>query len=933
MGRTYTLSVANSRFETELKAREYTFATLYERLKQYTPGNETIAEYLRLPKPIKDERKDKGGFVAGKLLGGRRKTGCVQSREIITLDIDNIPCGGAEPVLNKLRTGNVAWLVYSTRKHTPEAPRLRVLIPLSRPCSADEYEPAARKVASMLDPTMAMFDKTTFQAHRLMFWPSVSQGGEYICEGQEKPEIDVDYLLSSQCYTDWKNVQEWPRCPGENEQVHRDAAKQENPTLKKNVVGAFCRVYDVHTAIDEFLSDVYESSDGERYTFLGGSTAKGAIVYGDGTFIYSHHGTDPASGQLLNAFDLVRLHKFGGLDTGESKTVTKLPSYKAMQSFCMQIPAVLEELDEQRKIDTSAVFGGTQNPFGGKQNGLVHSNNNIGYRCGSGSHTGGTITELVNPFAPKEVQSVTGSDIPNPFREASTPLVMPRPVADYTVQKEEVVNPFAPKNRELVNPFATGNIGPVNAEPSTIPIGDSSACVNPFGVAGSEHSEAPEEINPSWKQSLTRNLNTGAIEISINNFVAILMNDPVLKGNIKFNEFSHYGVEAQPGLPWNKSKKPRAWTDTDDSYMRMYMEANYGGYHKDKVFDAINIVADTHTYDPVRDFIKAEKWDGKPRLETAIIDYLGAEDNTYTRTVTRKSLVAAVARVMEPGIKFDIMTIIGGPQGLGKSTFLRSLSNGWFLDGLDSFDGKDTPNKMRATWIIEMGEIVGLTKTETDRVKQFLSQNEDIMRLPYGRRVGIYPRRCIFFGTTNNYDYLKDQTGSRRFWPVDAGMQEPTKDVFTDLIKEVPQLWAEAYYYYLKGENIMVMDEQIAKLAAVVQESHTEVSPKAGIIQEFVAKKVPENWSTLGVEERKIYWASPELQKAKNLVDRKKVCAAEIWVECFGKDFSQMRPTDTREINAILCKIPEFQSKNGAKPMRFGKFYGSQRGFTRNDGM
>lgn len=873
MGRTYTIYTATHIKQETLRPETIDFPGLYERLQTPASGAETFAEYNRLQKAERDARKDVGGFVAGKLLDGKRRKGHVLSREIITLDLDAMLPGSTESFLSLMRGSKTAWIAYTTRNHCPEAPRLRVLIPLSRPCSADEYEPLARKVASWLDPTMSTFDKTTFEATRIMYWPSKCKDSEYICEGENGTELDVDVTLAD--YENWTDYTEWPRCPGEEEKILREAKKQQDPTTKRGVVGDFCRTYDIHAAIEKFLPEVYEPCDVEdRYTYLEGSTAAGAVVYGDGLYLYSHHGTDPACGELLNAFDLVRVHKFGHLDDGNETRITKAPSFAAMKNLCYLDTEVLREVDKNRRIDVSAMFGITDpNPF------AIN------------------VPQPINPFA------------------GGVDATIPPPV-------KEVENPFARDVMEFEPSVVVSN---------AVQGGHDSVTANPFGTSGGTATEPEKEVNPDWEKTLVRNLNTGAIEQSINNYVTILMNDPALKGNIKFNEFSHYGVEAQPGLPWNRSKKVRAWTDTDDSYMRMYIEANYGSYSKDKIFDAINVVSEHNTYDPVRDFIKAEKWDGKPRIETALVDYLGAEDTPYTREVTRKSLVAAVARVMDPGTKFDIMTIIGGPQGIGKSTFLRTISNGWFIDGIKSFDDKDTTNKMRASWIIEMGELAGLNKMETERIKQFLSQNEDVMRLPYGRRVGVYPRRCVFFGTSNNYDYLKDPTGSRRFWPVDAGVNMPTKNVFRDLLKEVPQLWAEAYHYYLKGENIMVLDEKIAKIAEAVQEEHAELSPKTGVIQEFVARKVPADWNTMSVEQRKIFWMSPERHDDPELVDRKKVCAAEVWVECLGKDITSMRPTDTREINGILAKIPEFKSSGGAKPMRFGKFYGTQRGFMRNE--
>lgn len=180
-------------------------------------------------------------------------------------------------------------------------------------------------------------------------------------------------------------------------------------------------------------------------------------------------------------------------------------------------------------------------------------------------------------------------------------------------------------------------------------------------------------------------------------------------------------------------------------------------------------------------YLQGLKWDGTKRLDTLLSEYLGAEDTAYTRAVMRKSLCAAVGRAVAGGIKYDYMPIFTGPQGIGKSTFLRILGKEWFSDSLTTFEGKEAAELIQGTWINEIGELSAFTKQETQVIKQFLSKTDDIYRAAYGRRTDKYPRRCVFFGTSNDGEFLKDVTGNRRFWPVDVGVHPAKKSVWNQL--------------------------------------------------------------------------------------------------------------------------------------------------------
>ncbi|MCF8566891.1 virulence-associated E family protein [Alicyclobacillus tolerans] len=794
--RQLTISAAGSRKATQWPAQTVYWSELIERFRVPVRGTETLAQYLQLPKSKQDDLKDVGGFVGGALAGNRRKAGNVLGRDIVTLDLDNISAGGTADVLRRLDGLGCAYAVYSTRKHEEAKPRLRVILPTNRTVTADEYEPIARKLAQVIG--IELCDPTTFQALRLMYWPSCSADSQYVFHFGDKPFLDADGLLAT--YANWRNVAEWPEVPGVQQTHVRLAARQGDPTTKSGVVGAFCRIYDVYRAIETFLPGEYIPSDDDtgRLTYTGGSTTGGAVVYDNGAFLYSHHATDPVGGRLVNAFDLVRLHKFSDRDEdAKPDTPTnKLPSFSAMCEFAIQDTSVAALLNQER-----------------------------------------------------------------------------------------------------------------------------------YERATQEFAMAPDD-NANWMQLLAVSAQTGAPAKTTDNVLIILENDPLLKGKLAFDEFANRGA-VLGALPWDQRPGRRQWTDVDDAGLRHYLERTYGITGKDRIFDAVALCAHKHPFNDVQEWLQSLDWDGVKRLETLFCDYLGALDSTYIRAVTRKSLVAAVARAMTPGCKYDQMVILSGPQGIGKSTFLRLLGQRWYSDSLQTFEGKEASEMIQGIWINEIGELNGLTKSETNAVKQFLSRTEDIYREPFGRRTKAFPRRCVFFGTTNDSEFLKDRTGNRRFWPIDVGLQTVKKNVFKDLEDEVPQVFAEAFVYWQLGEALYLVGDAEAD-AKAQQEAHEESNAKEGLIREFVERRIPADWEKRTLGERRAYW-SGEFGRATegtgDTVEREKVCALEVWCECLGGDIKYMRRLDAMEINAILSGLPGWTRRNATA--RFG-CYGPQKGFIKS---
>ncbi len=789
--RQITISIGSSRKSVNWVPAAMTLSEFYTRIASVTRGTETMAEYLSLPKSRQDELKDVGGYVAGTLDGPRRKAGAVTGRDLITLDMDNIAAGGTADVLRRLEGLGCGYCVYSTRKHTPSAPRLRVLLPLDRTCTADEYEPCARRVAELIG--MELMDPSTFEASRLMYWASVCADGESAYYYTDRPMLSVDGLLDT--YTDWRDCAAWPRAAGEV-QPARLAAKQGDPTAKNGVVGAFCRVYDVEAAMGAFLPGVYEQVDNSpgRYTFLGGSTTGGAVIYDEGKFLYSHHATDPCGGRLVNAFDLVRLHRFGELDdeAAPGTPTNRMPSYTAMCAAAAADPQVSGLLLRERR------------------------------------------------------EAVTG---------AFSPVV--------------------------------------------------------------------EGEDDSWLQTLKVHSKTGLPLATIDNIWIILENDPLLKGKFALNKFAGRGEVLGP-LPWATEGKRRLWEDNDNAGLYWYLEKAYQISSNGKVDGALSLHSTKHAFNDVTDYLGRLEWDGAPRLDTLFIDYLGAEDTAYVRAVTRKAFTAAVARAFAPGTKFDCMTILSGPQGIGKSTLLDKMSMGWFNDSIRTFEGKEASELLQGVWLVEVSELDAFYKSDVARIKQFLSLRSDKFRAAYGRHVKDIPRSCVFFGTTNTNDYLRDKTGNRRFLPIDVGRRPASKSVWRDLEQERDQLWVEAVVRYRAGEALYLTGDAAAA-ATAQQESHREVSAREGLILDFLERPVPRDWAHWPLDRRRVFW-SGNVGGDIELVPRERICALEVWCELLEGQKKDMRYTDTQEINSTIAAAPGWVRKTTA--LKFG-YCGAQRGFMR----
>ena len=452
-----------------------------------------------------------------------------------------------------------------------------------------------------------------------------------------------------------------------------------------------------------------------------------------------------------------------------------------------------------------------------------------------------------------------------------------------------------------------------------------SEVIKQLGVEREEQAKVDfKTINDTdWHEKLTYN-KRGEVENILKNLILILENDQKLKA-IVFNQLSD-GMEIKGEVPWKHPSK--FWRDADDAQLISYIDLNYGAFSARNYDIAVAKVADDRSYHPIKAFLGLlPKWDGVKRLDTLFVDYFNSTDEEYTRAVTRKVFIAAVARVMEPGIKFDWMLVLNGATGIGKSTIIRKLAGEWFNDSLRLSDAKDktAAEKLQGYWILEIGELAGMSKVEENILKNFLSSQNDIYRASFGKRATPHPRQCVFIGTTNeDRGYLRDTTGNRRFWPL--RVYETNKKAWNIGEDEVKQFWAEAMTYYELNEPLQLSPE-LEKRANDLQSDAMEVDDRQGVIESYLKILLPDDWYDYDIYKRRDYisgFYSDDSIIAKGTKQRLTVSVIEIWCEAFGKNKANLERYKSFEITKMLRRIPNWIQDS--KP-HWDKVYGSTRVF------
>lgn len=760
------------------------WSELVQKLSEENQTPETYKEYIAATKAEQLKIKDVGGFVGGYLRGGKRSPANVMHRQIITLDIDFAHGEFWDDF--RIQFDNAAVL-HATHKHHKDSPRYRLIMPLNREVTPDEYVAISRRVAGLLN--IELFDNTTFETNRLMFWPSNPKDVKYYFKFQDGPFTDADEHLNS--YKDWTDSSLWPTAEKQLAGVKNATLKQEDPESKKGIVGTFCRTYSISSAIDKFLSDIYTPTFDGRYTYTKGTTASGLVVYDD-KFAFSHHGTDPCGGNLCNAFDLVRIHLYGHLDNDGERT-TK--SYNKMVAF-------IREDSEVRKV-------------------------------------------------------------------------------------------IAAENHE---------------------------------DAKYDFSEEIEDEDIDWMAELQVD-NRGKYMSTAVNLNIIFANDVRLKGRFRHNQFD--GKDYIFGnMPWRKITRPEPIRNVDYSGIRNYIESIYEISGNLKIDDAVALEFEKYSFHPVKDYLRSVEWDGKKRIDTILIDYFGAKDTIFVREAMRKMLVGAVARVFDPGVKFDlVLTLVSTMQGTGKSSFFKALGQEWFSDTFMTVQGKEALEQIQGAWIIEMAELAGIKKAEVEATKHFISKQEDMFRPAYARTSETYRRQCVFVASTNESAFLQDPSGNRRFMPVAIHNKKlrlnPPLIEFIESKEMIDQVWAEAVELYNMGEPLFLSNQAEAE-AEIEQKKHSEVDERSGLVLEYLDTLLPADWEERNVYERRDFLEDPLSAKGTEL--RETVCAAEIWSECMFKDAEDLDRYKSRAINDILRSLEGWEHVNSTK--NFGP-YGKQKYYQR----
>ena len=407
----------------------------------------------------------------------------------------------------------------------------------------------------------------------------------------------------------------------------------------------------------------------------------------------------------------------------------------------------------------------------------------------------------------------------------------------------------------------------------------------------------------AWIMDLVRNPRSGEVRDVVGNWDLISENDPVFRG--LFWDELDLSVKTDRDLPWRSIERGEIFTATDRAALALHIERSYGIRPGRMLLDdLVNVVANRRPVNPVREYLEGLEWDGVPRLEESLP---GVRPTEYTRLVARKCLTAAVARIFEPGIKWDYSLIIYGTEGRGKTFWVDRMARGWNA-ALGDIHSKDTLLTLQRSWIVTSDEGFSMKKSDADSLKEFLTRTTDVFRLPYEREVMAYPRHCVIWGTTNDPTFLRRQEGNRRYLIVHS---EDRVDFGALTDDYVDQVWAEAVSLYRAGEELF-LDEEGSAIAAAAREAYIEEDSLTGIIQEWLDQPVPENWDEMGAEERAL-WRMESADGIGPKGTRKitQTCSTQIWVECLGRPIGDRRRADLLDIASSLRSLPGWRPVPG----------------------
>jgi putative DNA primase/helicase len=684
-----------------------------------------------------------GWFFRAQTEGGVRNAKSARPSDILTFDFDYPSVEFFERMCRREIMPGLRWFLHTSRRHRDGKPRFRLFVFLERPVPNDLYMPVSRIVAQMFDPDMEFVDRVSFRPAQLMFMPTASKDQEYVFVENDGEDLDWEDALDTFQLVkgDWRDVSNLPKTEGERLRVTAD--KMEDPTEKTGPVGDFCRAFNIFEAIEHFDLP-YDEADGSwskpRFTYRGGTTTNGVEVHEEGLFLTSYHGSDPVGDMTVNAFDLVRIHLFGELDEDKHQDlpITQRPSWTNMIARIQEEPRYKEQVLLSR-YDLKAM----NEDFDDEGAGFDEESK----------------VEIIDDD--EEISALVGPAKNGKAHEAAKSEIMVSATANDAVGRITIKRAKKPK---------------------------------------------PDD---KWMGSLQLTKD-GVIIANLPNVAKVIQNDLRMREAVAYNGFVERVVALTPirskmsFIPDLKVHDPingDTWEDIHTTALRGIVESENGpglGGYGFKVADrdidgAIELSARTNTIHPAREYFDSLTPGPRARAEGLLIDYFGVANTPYHRECAWKLLVACIARIYEPGHKFDQVPVFISPQGWRKSTFIEILSRGWFGELSANFDEPaKLVEQMLGCMMMEIAEVSNITRSRTEDAKAFLSARATTVRLAWARRVKTFKRQCVFVGSTNDDQFLQDDTGNRRFWPI--YLQKPAD---TDkLLAEIDLIWASALGIY-----------------------------------------------------------------------------------------------------------------------------------------
>jgi hypothetical protein len=681
------------------------WAAFIRRFKEPKKTREKHSCYMKENSEAKNCLKGIGGwFLGAHVEGGKRKATNVKDRDIITLDLDNISVEVYESIV--VHKGH--WLnkfecfIHTTRSHTPDAPRLRVVLLAGSEISVEKYEALTRIMAWHVDPRMETVDPVSFRIAQMMYMPTISSDQEYKFGRNPGKLVDVAGMLESWQH-DWCDMSQLPRAEREEKAREREVAA-EDPTEKPGLIGAFCRAYTIEDAIVEFLPDVYGDPDPNsteaRYTFLGGHSMYGAVIY-EGKFMFSWHGTDPACEQLCNAWDLVRIHKFHEKDQKKDAdtAIGELPSQKAMIEFAKLDGGVQKQLLED-SLDFVAMFD--------------------------------NLDEVEDPGHIQVEDDELGIE---------------------DDEHRELLG-MAPKNNWLTGlPDFLGKRRPVRTrkkwydELEIAPSGQikSTTCNLLLIMVHDPRFRGLMALN-----AFTRNIViTRSIAVQIEEIPRFTVKDP-MNGDL-WSDTHDAAVKAILSAPRGKGQIGYGIQAPDNALQEaIRLAAAQFAFHP-----LINHLVQLPEWDGRErvsglwvDYMGVK--DNAYHRETATLFMVGAIARVFVPGIAWDYVPILMGK--ENARKSTFVNDLA--FGLWGGELSADLHNQQLA-----------VEQMKAKWILELAEITNVKRSDAEMFKAFITRRDETVRLSYDRRARDFPRQSVFIGTTNEHTFATS-TQNRRMWPI-----------------------------------------------------------------------------------------------------------------------------------------------------------------------